>query len=281
MSVKSSFLLVFLLVALMSCGSDKDYLIRIETKYGEMTGILYDDTPIHKKNFIKLAKEGRFDSTEFQRVMKGFMIQGGDVFTKEGLPAEEWPTLPQEIKSKHYHKRGVIAAPRQPDPVNPMKESNGSQFYIVDGRVYEEMQLTTDMKALQKAILKYMELGSQSALRAEYSRLYAEGEFDSLTALVVSKRGEIESFLNLNLTKDLTEEQIKTYTTWGGAAHLDLEYTVFGEILSGFEVLDQIAAESVDGENKPFNTVYMKVTVEKVSRKKIEEEYTYTYPDGN
>lgn len=180
---------------LAACRPKEDYLIRIDTRYGEMVGILYDDTPIHKANFLELAQDGRFDSTEFQRVMKGFMIQGGDVFTKEGLPAEEWPTLPQEITLHHYHKRGVIAAPRQPDAINPRRASNGSQFYIVEGRVYEEMELTTDKKALQEAVLKYMELNSQAELKATYTRLYEEGKFDSLTALVVSKRDENRDFI--------------------------------------------------------------------------------------
>lgn len=275
------FLFILSGMALGGCDSDQDYLIRIETKYGEMVGILYDDTPIHKKNFIELAQSGRFDSTEFQRVMKGFMIQGGDVFTKENLPPQEWPTLDQEIRINHIHKRGAIGAPRQPDPVNPRKESNGSQFYIVDGRDYTELEVTTDMQELQKAILKYMELGSQAQLRSEYSRLYEEGKFDSLTALVVSKREEIESFLNVNLSKDYTKQQINDYTTMGGSAHLDREYTVFGEILSGFEVIDQIASEAVNSNNRPFDPVYMKVSAEKVSRKKIQKDYNYTYPDGN
>ncbi|MHA7130998.1 peptidylprolyl isomerase [Algoriphagus namhaensis] len=276
-----SLVLLIAVFGMTSCASEEDYLIKISTRHGEMVGILYDDTPIHKENFIDLARAGRFDSTEFQRVMKTFMIQGGDVFTKEKLPPEEWPTLPHEIRPNHFHKRGAIAAPRQPNAVNPKRESNGSQFYIVDGRVYSELEITTDMKALQSAILKYMELGSQSELKAAYTSLYEQGKYDSLTRLVLSKRDEIAASLNMKLTKDLSPEEIHTYTTLGGAAHLDDEYTVFGELLSGFSVLDKIASEATNSSNRPHNPVYMTVTVEKMSKKEIEEKYDYHYPDAN
>jgi len=271
-----------LMVSIMgfACNSSTDELIIIETRHGEMTAVLYDDTPIHKENFLKYARAGRYDSTEFQRVMSNFMIQGGDVFTKEELDPEEWPTLPHEIKpNKYFHKRGAIGAPRQPDAVNPLRESNGSQFYIVDGRTYTELEVTTDMQSLQKAILKYMELGSQADLKAAYTRLYEEGKYDSLTQLVLSKRDEIASSLNINLTKDLRSEEIETYKNWGGASHLDDEYTVFGEVIDGFDVIDKIASEATDGKNRPFQPVYMKVRVQKLSKAEISKKYNYSYPD--
>ncbi len=272
--------LLLVIVITVSCQSDKDYLIKIETRHGDMYAILYDDTPIHKENFLKYAKAGRYDSTEFQRVMNSFMIQGGDVFTKEELPAEEWPTIQQEIlPRKYFHKRGAIGAPRQPDVVNPLKASNGSQFYIVDGRTYGELELTTNMKELQKAILKYMELGSQAELKAEYNRLYTLSEFDSLTKLILSKRDEIAESLNMKLTKDLTRQEIETYTSWGGAVHLDDEYTVFGEVIQGFEVIDKIASEATNDKNRPFNPVYLKVVVEQLPRSEIESRFDFQYPN--
>ncbi len=274
------FWVTLVLIFSAACNSNTDELIIIETRHGNMVGILYDDTPVHKENFLKYAREGRYDSTEFQRVMKNFMIQGGDVFTKEELPPEDWPTLPHEIRpNKYFHKRGAIGAPRQPDMVNPMRESNGSQFYIVDGRTYSELQVTTEMNELQKAILKYMELGSQAELKAAYTRLYEEGKYDSLTQLVLSKRDEIASSLSINLKKDLSPEEIETYKTWGGAAHLDDEYTVFGEIIDGFDVIDKIAAEATNDKNRPHQPVYMRVRVEELSKAEISERYKYTYPN--
>ncbi|MDX5339698.1 MAG: peptidylprolyl isomerase [Cyclobacteriaceae bacterium] len=260
-----------------ACGKDKDYLITISTRHGEIKAVLFDDTPEHKNNFIALAEAGRFDSTSFHRVIQGFMVQGGDVFQKEGLPPQEWPTLPAEIRRNHIHRKGMIGAARQGDNINPQKRSNGSQFYIVQGRTYEELELTTDFPALQKAVFQFMQLGTQQALKQEYTRLFQEEKFDSLTNLLLSKRDEIEETLKIKLTKDYTPEQIQAYAEVGGAPHLDFEYTVFGEVLSGLEVVDKIAAEPTTNE-VPNNPVYMKVSVEKVSRKKIEKEFGYVYP---
>lgn len=267
-----------LLVSSLACGQNKDYLITISTRHGEIKAVLFDDTPEHKNNFIALAEAGRFDSTQFHRVIKDFMVQGGDVFGKEGLPAEQWPTVPAEILPNHYHRKGMIAAARQGNNINPSRASNGSQFYIVQGRTYEELELTTDFPALQKAVLQYVQLESQKSFKEEYNRLYAAQEFDSLTNLILSKRDEIAKSLNVTLSKDYTPEQIQAYATVGGTPHLDQEYTVFGEVISGMDVVEKIAAEPTTRE-VPDNPVLMQVKVERVSKKKITEEYGYIYPE--
>lgn len=272
-------LVLFLCASSFACAADKDYVVTISTSHGDILAVLFDDTPEHKSNFIKLAEAGRFDSTEFQRVMKNFMIQGGDVFTKENLPPQEWPTLPAEIRPKYYHRKGMIAAARQPDGINPERRSNGSQFYITIGKVYDELELTTDMKELQKSLMKYMELGSQEELKNTYIRLYNEQKFDSLTNLILSKRDELEKSLNVNLTKDFTQEQTEAYTTVGGVPHLDKEYTVFGEVIRGLEVAEEISNTATNTRNRPIEPVFMTVKVERMSRKKIEKEYNYSYPD--
>jgi peptidyl-prolyl cis-trans isomerase B (cyclophilin B) len=274
------FFLCFLFISSLACAGDKDEVVTIETRHGKMVAILFDDTPEHKSNFIALAKAGRFDSTEFHRIIKGFMVQGGDVFTKEKLPTDQWPTLPAEIKPNHYHKKGMIAAARQGDQINPERRSNGSQFYIVQGKVYEEAELTTDLTALQDAFIRYSQVESKQDLRNEYRRLYNAGEFDSLTSFIVSKRDEIANSLNIKLTKDFSKEQIKAYTTVGGTPHLDKEYTVFGEVIQGLEVMDKIANEPTSSRQNPLEPVFMTVKVEKMSKKKIEKEYGYSYPDA-
>ncbi|UZD24647.1 peptidylprolyl isomerase [Algoriphagus halophytocola] len=273
------FTVVLLAAVMLGCAGGKDYLVTIETSHGDIVAVLFDDTPAHKSNFIALAEAGRFDSTEFHRVIKDFMVQGGDVFSKENLPPQDWPTLPAEILPNHYHKRGMIAAARQGNGINPERRSNGSQFYIVLGKVYNELELTTDMEALQKAFMKYMELGSQDDLKSEYVRLYNEQKYDSLTTLLLSKRDELEQSLNVNLTKKFTPEQIEVYTTVGGTPHLDKEYTVFGEVIQGLEVAEEISELPTQRE-KPVQPVYMNVTVEKMSRNKIEKDYGYSYPEG-
>ncbi|HSF53761.1 MAG TPA: peptidylprolyl isomerase, partial [Algoriphagus sp.] len=191
---------------------------------------------------------------------------------------EQWPTVPAEILPNHYHRKGMIAAARQGNNINPSRASNGSQFYIVQGRTYEELELTTDFTALQKAVLQYVQLESQKSFKEEYNRLYAAQEFDSLTNLILSKRDEIAQSLQVTLTKDYTPEQIQAYATIGGTPHLDKEYTVFGEVISGMDVVEKIAAEPTTRE-VPDNPVLMQVKVERVPKKKITEEYGYVYPE--
>lgn len=209
-------LLFFLSLLFSSCNSSGDTKVLIETEYGNMTFRLYNDTPRHKDNFIKLAEEGFYDGLEFHRVIEGFMIQGGDPVSRNAGPEVQLGgggpgyTLPAEIGRPHY--KGALAAARLGNHVNPDKESSGSQFYIVQGAKIEQNNL--EWKAIPKGI-KY------------------------------------------------SEKQIKTYTELGGTPDLDNEYTVFGEIIDGMEVIDKIAAVPTDPNSRPVSPVRMKVKVVK------------------
>lgn len=264
-------------LTLFSCKSEKDYLVKIQTRHGDMYAILFDETPKHKKNFVDLAQSGRFDSTEFHRVIPEFMIQGGDVFGKEKLPQEEWYTVPAEIQTGMIHSKGMIAAARQGNNVNPERRSSGTQFYIVQGKVYSRDELVTDMKVLSEYFYKYIQLESNAHLKEAYNKLYKEQKFDSLNNLMLYEKENMESFFNINLEKSMTPQQIEAYTTIGGTPHLDDEYTVFGKVIQGLEVMEKIAAEKTAERDKPVNPVYMIVTVEQLSKAKITKEYGHLY----
>jgi peptidyl-prolyl cis-trans isomerase B (cyclophilin B) len=266
-------------VGITSCASEKDYLIKIQTKHGDMYAVLFDETPLHKQNFIDLAKSGRFDSTEFHRVIQNFMVQGGDVFTKEKMPADQWPTIPAEIVPGMIHSKGMIAAARMGNNVNPERRSSGSQFYIVLGQVYKKDELVTDMKLLSETYFKYIQLESNLALKQQYAELYQMQAFDSLNQIMLQQKPNLESFYSIKLEKEMTPGQVEAYTTVGGTPHLDNEYTVFGKVIKGIEVAEIISKEKTGKADKPVEPIYMKVSVEELPKSKITKEFGYQYEE--
>ncbi|MCQ2286722.1 MAG: peptidylprolyl isomerase [Bacteroidales bacterium] len=180
--------------------------VLITTSLGDITIALYDETPLHKENFLNLAKEGYYDGVLFHRIIKEFMIQTGDPDSKNatagqalGMGGPDY-RIPAEFVSTLYHKRGALAAARMGDNVNPKKESSGSQFYIVDGKKWTKEEL---------------------------------------------------NMISMQMGKHFSEEQINAYTTIGGDPFLDGDYTVFGEVVDGMDVVDMIAAQPKDRRDRP------------------------------
>lgn len=191
-------------------------LVEIETEFGNMLVWLYDSTPQHRDNFLKLAEEGYFDSLLFHRVISGFMIQGGDPNSRNAQPGEPLGmggpgyTVPAEFVDTLVHVKGALAAARTGDQVNPEKRSSGSQFYIVQGKAVNDRELD----------------------------------------IIESRKGFRYS-----------TEQRKTYAEKGGTPFLDRDYTVFGEVIEGLEVIDKIATVPKDNRDRPLKDVRMKVRV--------------------
>jgi peptidyl-prolyl cis-trans isomerase B (cyclophilin B) len=268
------------------CAQNKDHVITIHTKYGDMVALLFDETPQHKKNFIKLAQEGFFDSLLFHRVIQGFMIQGGDPDSKRSKPGERLGnggpghTVPAEINPRFFHERGVLSAARLGNDINPSKASSGSQFYIVQGRVFTRDELVTDQEQLNKGLQQILMRSENQPLFDTLSRLYQSGDMDGYMKKVLSLKPRIQAETGLQLDKPIDPHRLEVYTTVGGAPHLDGEYTVFGKVIKGLDVIDWIAEQPTDKNDRPMENIYMKVTVELMPKKKIEKLYGYRYPEN-
>lgn len=207
----------------------KDYLITINTNKGDIHLILFDQTPLHKANFLKLVEQKFYDDLLFHRVIDGFMIQGGDPNSKNAEKGQMLGSgdigykIPAEIVPELFHQKGALAAARDG---NPKKESSGCQFYIVQGKVWKEQELSN--------------MGGRSVRKP-------------------------------------TPEQLKVYTTIGGTPHLDGGYTVFGQVVKGLDVVDQIAKLEKDQRDRPVEDLKMKVSAKKTTKKKITRKYFYTF----
>lgn len=204
--------------------AEKQSLIMISTSLGDIKIKLYNETPKHRDNFLKLIKDGTLDGTLFHRIIKDFMIQGGDPDSKNAVPGATLGegglgyTLPAEFNSTLIHKKGVLAAARESDAVNPNKESSSCQFYIVQGRLFTRAEIDKMLKGKN----------ARRTDKIEYS-----------------------------------EEQLKIYETIGGTPHLDMDYTVFGEVIEGLDVVDKIAAVKKDKRDRPEEDIKMTIKIVK------------------
>lgn len=265
--------------------NNKDYVVTFKTDMGEMVAILYDETPRHKENFIKLAKDGFYDSLLFHRVIDGFMIQGGDPDSRNSKPGQRLGNggpgynVDAEFNPKFFHVKGALSAARQPDNVNPTKASSGSQFYIVQGSVIPKEainQLSIDQAKLNAALQQLFQ--KDLILFDSMKQLYYAGDMEAYQNKINSLVPRVEGELGIKVTKTISQEKIDAYTTVGGAPHLDDEYTVFGQVIKGLDVIDKIAKVERDGANRPLKNIPFTVTVDLMSKKKITKEYGYAYP---
>ncbi len=234
----------------------------IETDFGNMEIILYDATPLHRNNFIKLASENYYDGTLFHRVIENFMIQGGDPDSRNaetgdvlGSGGPDY-TIPAEISDTIYHKKGAIAAARMGDNVNPEKESSGSQFYIVHGTIFTDEQL--DRIEHQNNNAKLQDLFSEIFEKKE-KKLLELGEEPDYNTISREAREEAEKIHSEMKPFSFSCKAREIYRTIGGAPHLDGSYTVFGEVVAGFEIIDKIASVPVDSNDRPLEDIRMNI----------------------
>jgi peptidyl-prolyl cis-trans isomerase B (cyclophilin B) len=258
-----------MLMVLISCGNgskkqtnmENRTLVELETTMGKITVALYNETPQHRDNFIKLVKEGVYDSTLFHRVIKQFMIQAGDPDSKNANDTamlgsgDVGYTIPAEFNNKFFHKKGVLAAARQGDQVNPERASSGCQFYIVTGRKFREAQLL-DMEAQMNEQRKDVIFDSlvQKHMKEIYKLRKAQDN-EGLLELQDKLEAQAYELFKKEEPFKFTPQQIAAYTTVGGAPHLDGAYTIFGEVTKGMEVVEFIEAAKTNRADRPLENI--------------------------
>lgn len=255
-------ILIFVLAGLLintSCGDpgDQGKKVQIDTNYGPIKIRLYDETPLHRDNLLKLVDEGFYTDLLFHRVIQGFMIQGGDPNSKNAAPGQMLGdgdlgyTIPAEINPKFFHRRGVLAAARQGDQINPEKRSSASQFYILQGKVFRNSELDSLLLKMEESRKMNMMQQRIKTIEPELNKLNAEGNQVELMAKVNALRDSISAEAARLPRLSFTDEQRKAYTTVGGYPSLDNNYTIYGEVIEGMEVVDSIASQPVDARNRP------------------------------
>ena len=241
--------------------------VLLQTNLGDITLRLYDETPQHRDNFLRLVREGYYNGTLFHRVIRDFMVQGGDPDSvnapagkRLGVGGPDY-TLEAEIHPALFHKRGALAAARQGDEVNPERRSSGSQFYIVWGQVYNDGQLRQMGKQLEMQRLQSIFQALAADHRAEILQLRRDRNRTGLQELQDRLAAEAETKAKA-LDPVLTEAQMEAYSSVGGTPHLDGQYTVFGEVVEGLDIVDRIQqVETLSGDRPKADVVVVKATV--------------------
>jgi len=260
------FVLLILLIAGCSSGNNKaesgDADVVIKTDYGNIRIRLYDKTEAHRKNFEKLVQEGFYDGLLFHRVIPNFMIQGGDPESKDAAPGKRLGggspdyTLPAEIFPEYFHKRGAIAAARRGGPSNPEKRSSSSQFYIVQGRTFSQGALDTLEMNKNQQLVNQMMREQIMAVQADLERMRDQNDQEGFNLKVAEIRERVDSLIEArNLDFSFSAEQREAYTTVGGYPPLDGDYTVFGEVVEGMDLVDKIAGMKTDAHDRPVTDV--------------------------
>lgn len=255
---------IFALAGLLinaSCGmadnNKKEKLVQIETNYGTIKIKLYDETPQHRDNFVKLVEEGFYTDLLFHRVIQHFMIQGGDPNSKNAALGQMLGsgdlgyTIPAEINPKFFHRRGVLAAARQADQINPEKRSSASQFYILQGKVFRPSELDSLLIRLEENRKMTMMQAKIKVIEPELNQLNAEGKQVELMAKINAIKDSVAAQAARLPRLTFSKEQRQAYTTVGGYPSLDNNYTIFGEVIEGMEVVDLIAKQPVNPNDRP------------------------------
>lgn len=241
--------------------------VLIKTPLGDITVRLYDETPLHRDNFLKLAREGYYDGTLFHRVIKNFMVQGGDPDSRGASPTAHLGaggpdyTIPAEFNKSLIHKKGALAAARQGDEVNPEKRSSGSQFYIVTGEIYSAGKLTQLERQMAQQQLQNIFNGLVVDNRSRIIELRKNRDNAGLMALQEDLQKKTYALAKEQGEPKYSPEQREVYTSIGGTPFLDQNYTVFGEVEEGLDVVEKIQLVRTQPGDRPVEDITMQVSV--------------------
>ena len=231
--------------------------VKLETTMGDIVVELYNETPQHRDNFVKLVQEGYYDGVLFHRVIKDFMIQTGDGNSKTAGPdatlgdGDPGYTIPAEfVYPKYFHKRGALAAARTGDQVNPERRSSGSQFYIVTGKIYSSDELKMMTQRLKQDIFRRLVNENHAQIETLQRNQDNEGLNELQNRLIQQTEAEAAQS-----PFSLTDEQIDAYTSVGGTPHLDGQYTVFGQVIEGMDVVDKIQNAQTGRMDRPVSDI--------------------------
>jgi cyclophilin family peptidyl-prolyl cis-trans isomerase len=240
-------------------------MVVISTDLGDMKVKLYNETPLHRDNFLKLAGEGFYEDVLFHRVINHFMIQGGDPDSKGAAPGTQLGrggpgyTVPAEFVPGLFHKKGALAAARQGDQTNPLKASSSCQFYIVQGKVWRSGELDTIEMKMNGNIRQNIFKSVLTPFQEELNKYRQENNEAAFNKRVAEIQVRADSLYSLSPKFTFSDSQRQTYMTQGGYPMLDGAYTVFGEVVDGLEVLDKIAAVKTDQFDRPVQDIKMKI----------------------
>lgn len=245
----------------------------MHTTLGDITLKLYNETPKHRDNFLKLVNDGTYNGLLFHRVIKEFMVQGGDVTSKDAPMNKQLGagdlgyTVPAEfVYPKYFHKKGALCAARTGDEVNPEKASSASQFYIVTGKKYSDSELKQMEKQLENRLKQSIFARLQAENKSKIMELYRSGDKAELAILrdTLIGKTEIEAEKRKDEAK-LTEEQKEVYKTVGGVPFLDNQYTVYGEVVDGMDVVEKIENSKTNRQDRPTENISI-ISVEVLSQ---------------
>ena len=251
--------LTLMLMTMESCKSKQELTpkVRLETTCGDIVLQLYAETPQHRDNFMKLVDDGFYDGVLFHRVIADFMIQAGDPQSRDARPGQSLGhgdvgyTVPAEfVYPRYYHKRGAVAAARQGDQVNPQKASSGCQFYIVEGRTFSDAELDMMERNMRHRAEQNLFQAKARDHQEEIKQYRRDRDQAALTALSDSLLAEVRAELPDSAGR-FTPQQRRDYKTVGGTPHLDGEYTVFGEVIEGLDVVARISRAETGAMDRP------------------------------